>query len=351
MQRRAFTLVELLVVIAIIGILIALLLPAVQAARESARRLECSNNLKQIGLALHNRYAALGRFPAGLISKEYPADPTHPYTFYRWSALAQLLPYMEQNDIRRLLDLTVPLYLPGPGYPIAPQNQAGVSKVLGCFLCPSDNGAAIAPGFGPTNYAACAGSGAGAGTPFNTDGIFYVNSGTKVGDISDGTSHTAAMAESILGADTPMDSQGAFSGASPTLSYKFVLTFGGTPGVTDAKCNAVLNYNSINSNGNDPRGFAWCSGEIRSALYNHYYPPNAGVCDCITSITTDPTPPPAKPHLYAAYGWHAARSFHPGGVNVLLADGSVHFYTDDIDLKLWQGLATRNGDDPVPPAQ
>src|SRR5437773_2258587 len=92
---RAFTLVELLIVIAIIGFLMALILPAVQGARESARRTQCLNRLKQLGWALNNYYSAQRHYPAGLVSKPYPADPSHPHTFYRWSALAQMLPYME----------------------------------------------------------------------------------------------------------------------------------------------------------------------------------------------------------------------------------------------------------------
>ncbi len=344
-SRPGFTLVELLVVIAIIGVLIALVLPAAQSAREAARRTQCLTNVRQLGIAMHNRYSAMQRFPPGLVSQKYPQDPTHPYTFYRWSALAHLLPFMEQDDVRRLLDLNLPLYMPGPGYPISAPNKAGIARILSCFLCPSDVGQAVKDGFGPTNYAVCAGSGAGNGTPFKTDGIFYVNSATKIGDISDGTSHTVALAESVLGADTPMNSSGAFSSISPERSYKFVLNFGGPPGVNDAQCGFVLNYNSTASNGNDPRGFAWCSGEYRSAMYNHYYPPNASMCDCITSITTDPTPPPAKPLLYAAYGWRAARSLHPGGVNTLFADGSARFVEETIDPKLWRAMSTRNGGD------
>ncbi len=254
---------------------------------------------------------------------------------------------MEQNDIRKLLDLTVPLYMPGPGYPISDVNKLGISKVLPDFLCPSDLGQPVKDQFGPTNYAVCSGSGVVGGTPFRTDGIFYVNSATKTSDIKDGTSHTVAMSESLLGADTPMDANGAFTSFSPQRSYKFVLSFG-APDLTDAKCGATQAYNSTNSNGNDPRGFAWCSGEYRSASYNHYYPPNAMDCDCIASVTVDPTPPPAKPLLYAAYGWRAARSLHPSGVNILLADGSVRYIGDEVDLVLWRGLSTRNAGDPIP---
>src|SRR6187399_1230366 len=123
----AFTMVELLVVIAIIGLLVALLLPAIQSAREAARRTQCLNNLKQLGVATHNYVSAEKHFPPGAVSKSYPGDPGHPQTFYRWSSLAHLLPYLENQSVRDLLDTSVPLYMPGAGYPISDRNKSGVA--------------------------------------------------------------------------------------------------------------------------------------------------------------------------------------------------------------------------------
>jgi prepilin-type N-terminal cleavage/methylation domain-containing protein len=340
---RAFTLVELLVVIAIVGVLVALLLPAVQAARESARRTQCLNNLKQLGVALHNFVSAEKHFPPGSVAKIYPAQPTHPETFYRWSSLAHLLPYMENQSVRDLLDLSLPLYMPGAGYPIADKNKVGVAQVLPEFLCASDIGQPVKTDWGPTNYVSCAGSGAGGGTPFETDGVFYVNSVTTFANITDGSSHTAAMSESLIGEDTPLDMNSGFGSATPERSYKFLLGFSAVPDLTDSKCNAGKSFNSSQANGNDPRGFAWCSGEYRGALYNHYYFPNAADFDCITSVTVDPTLPPQK--LYAAYGWRTARSKHPGGSNLMNADGSARFINNGISLAVWRAMSTRNGDD------
>ena len=127
-------------VIAIIGVLVALLLPAIQSAREAARRTQCLNNLKQLGVALHNYVSAEKHFPPGSVAKTYAGEPNHPQTFYRWSSLAHLLPYMENQSVRDLLDLSLPLYMPGAGYPIADRNKAGVAQVLPEFLCPSDLG-------------------------------------------------------------------------------------------------------------------------------------------------------------------------------------------------------------------
>jgi prepilin-type N-terminal cleavage/methylation domain-containing protein len=340
-KPSGFTLVELLVVIAIIGALIALLLPAVQNARESARRTQCLNNLKQTSIALQNHHAARNHLPSAAVSKSYPKDERHPHSFYRWSALAQLLPYMEQESLRDLLDLSLPLYMPGAGYPISQPNKLGISQVLPIFLCPSDLGVPVKDQMGPTNYAVCGGSGSGGGTPFETDGVFYVNSATTFGDVVDGSSNTIGLSECLLGEDTARDSSGAFSSATPERSYKFILGFGGAPDLTDFKCNGSMSFNSSAGNGNDPRGFAWSSGEYRSAMYNHYYTPNAKQYDCITSVTVDPTPPPAQPILYSAYGWRAARSNHPGGVNGTLLDGSSRFFNEAIDPVSWQALSTR----------
>ena len=347
MRRRAMTLVELLVVIAIIGILVALLLPAIQSARESARRLQCTNNLKQIGIGLANHESSTKQFPSAQMSRPYSADLTHPYTFYRWSALAQLLPYMEQTNLHDLLDLSLPMYMPGAGYPLSMPNRYGIAQILPDFLCPSDNGERVKAETGPTNYLICAGSGIRGGTPFDTDGIFYVNSRTRIKDITDGTSHTIAASESLLGVDSPAISSMVPLGNDAERRYKFVIGFSSVTDLTDSKCAKAALFNSSAGSGNDPRGFAWCSGEYRCALYNHYYPPNSPTCDCITSVTVDPTPPPAKPFLYSAYGWRAARSLHPDGINALFADGSVRFFAEQIDLALWQGLSTRNTGDNV----
>ena len=135
-RSAGFTIVELLVVIAIIGVLIALLLPAVQSAREAARRTQCLNNLKQLGVALHNYVSAEKHFPPGSVAKAYPAQPTHPETFYRWSSLAHLLPYMENQSVRDLLDLSLPLYMPGSRLSDRRQEQSGRrTSAAGVSLC------------------------------------------------------------------------------------------------------------------------------------------------------------------------------------------------------------------------
>ncbi len=325
-EPRGFTLVELLVVMAIIGALVALLLPAVQGAREAARRVSCDNNLKQLGVAALNFYDAQQCFPSGSDSKQYPASPNSPWTFYRWGVLAHITPYLEETVAFKSLDLTAPLY--GPTLTVTSQNVAGVAYVIPAFLCPSDVQQAVEPNWGPTNYAACGGSGIGGGTPIQTDGIFFVNSQTRSSQITAGQSKTALMSESVLGRQYGT-SQPAAALVDPQIDYKYV----GAAPLTAALCKAttLVNYT-------DPRGYAWASGEFRCGMYNHFNTPNSLQCDCMGvvlfgSISTEFTP----------YGWRAARSRHPGGVNVGMADGSVHFVSDLVDPSIWQSVSMRAG--------
>jgi prepilin-type N-terminal cleavage/methylation domain-containing protein len=328
MKRRpskGFTLVELLVVIAIIGILIALLLPAVQAARESSRRSQCVNNLKQLGIAVQNFEGVKKSFPTGTTAQTYTADPTIPANFYRWSAFAHLTPYLEQTNVYNELDLNTPLYGgPNQGFAVMPVNQLAVQIVVPLFLCPSDIQKPVTnymgTVFGPCNYAACMGTGLNGGSEFTTDGIFYMNSATKFADVLDGMSNTACMAESILG--HPPDPS---KPPDPQTVYAYI---GGSP-ITDANCLAATQYNV-----SDPRGFSWADGETRCALYNHYFVPNSKRLDC---MGYDPN------NAFTDTGWRTARSYHPTIINLLLADGSVRSISETIDVFVWNALSTRRG--------
>ncbi|MEQ8849364.1 DUF1559 domain-containing protein [Botrimarina sp.] len=332
-QRRprtaaaGFTLVELLVVVAIVGALVALLLPAVQSARETARRTDCVNRLRQLGLAMQNHLAARRTLPAGAVAKENPAAPTTPHTFYRWSALAAVTPYLESAAEYDALDLDQPLY--GVNFDVTEANRAGVRQVIREFLCPSDQERRVHEAFGPTNYAVNTGTGLGDpeslfddGSPFAADGPFGVNTATRPAQIADGLSKTTMASESTLGVPTgspPHD---------PRLEYKLVLL-----PLSDARCGAPASWNVA-----DPRGFSWANGEYRCALYNHYYPPNPPEPDCLAAVLGGP-----RESIFTAFGWRAARSPHPGGVNALACDSSIRFVADAVSPALWRAAATIAG--------
>ncbi|HEX4589363.1 MAG TPA: DUF1559 domain-containing protein [Gemmataceae bacterium] len=329
--RRGFTLIELLVVIAIIAILIGLLLPAVQKVREAAARAKCQNNFKQLGLALHNYDGVKGSLPPA-----FRGDGSPPY-FDSWSVLAELNPFLEQTAIYNKMDLTQQTYNPLPPFNITTANQFAVQQVVGLFLCPSDRMVPVAgspaygvPVIGPTNYAFCNGTGGNGGSPWNADGVFIAQKRFKVTDIPDGTSSTAFGSESILG-DGPTAAAGALP-APADVVYAFI---SGLP-LSEANCAAASQWNY-----QQPRGFMWASGEIRCASYNHFYPPNPPQWDCVTLDLR------AGTSQFTANGWKAARSRHSGGVNLLLADGSVRFVGNDIDPATWRALATRAGGETV----
>jgi len=323
-----FTLIELLVVIEIIGILVALLLPAIQMAREAARRTECNNNLKQIGVAMHDFHSSHNQFPCGDPQKVMPTYPSVGAFLYRWSPLAMITPHMEQASIFNALNFDVPLYTysgpnPGPGYDVHPDNLATVSEPLGMFLCPSDNGQKVDPLYGPTNYMSCWGSGMPPWTVHSaseTDGVFYANSATRFGDILDGTSNTAMTCESTLwrgGTATALTSENA---------REVLVSLRSLP-LDEARCSTLGASAQTNRNGR------WADGWPRYSGYDHYLAPNSPVPDCGV----------VSPMRGL---WKAARSRHPGGVNLLLCDGSVRFVSDSIDLQTWRALGSRNGGEP-----
>jgi prepilin-type N-terminal cleavage/methylation domain-containing protein/prepilin-type processing-associated H-X9-DG protein len=317
--RTAFTLIELLVVIAIIAILIALLVPAVQKVRESAARTQCINNLKQIGVALHNYAGVNKRFPSSHWRKIWDLDPTNPQGHFRWSCLAQITPYLEQDNVYRSLDMTVPLYGGGTLQPAAvpfPQNVAGLSVIIPIFLCPSDEFRLVIPGRAPSNYAACVGSNPDGDAAVGT-GMFFQNSKVRFTDVTDGTSNTVAFSEGILGPGGP--NQTGTSGDVRTL-YKNVTT-----SVSQANCDASTTLVT-------DRGSLWADGSYNCGLYNNVLPPNSSTMDCVK---------------HSNPAWRAARSRHVGGVNALLGDGSVRFVSEGINLTTWQALGTRAGGDIV----
>ena len=336
-HRRAFTLVELLVVIAIIGTLVGLLLPAVQSAREAARRMSCINNMKQLGISLQNYESARKALPTAFPGSLQGAYSAYPAYFHAWSALAQLNPYLEQTAIYNGMDLSLPMYDPATSYSVYPQNRTACATLVTLFLCPSDKGQPVSSAYGvtnmgPTNYAACIGSGTNggvgpAGSAWNADGAFQAKVAVSLAKISDGLSKTVAMSESILG-DGAESASGSAPGGVDTV-YKY--TAMGTP-VSDANCDAATQWNYTNR-----RGFMWASGEIRCGTYNPYYTPNSAKCDCITN---DMTPGPGQ---YTAVGFRAARSRHTGGVNVLFVDGAVRFTANDVAASVWQASSTRSG--------
>jgi prepilin-type N-terminal cleavage/methylation domain-containing protein/prepilin-type processing-associated H-X9-DG protein len=358
-RRRGFTLIELLVVIAIIAVLIALLLPAVQAAREAARRAQCVNNLKQIGLAAANFESTnmmyppgYGRFPITDLTACPP--PEKPVGGCRLSPLGQLLPYMEQGSAYAAFNIQIDMctYNNGTG---PHENDTAQMALINSFVCPSDGATqkigvniAYANYFASLGATQCqeAGSAYSNMEPINQRWGIYISqitygsvscfngtpnpdyepiSPVTVASVTDGTSNTAAFAEAWRGHEigTTLPPIGDLT---IVLIYSANLDNLAPPNCTPAARFSTYRY----------RGQEYYRAFGPTANYTHTLPPNSPLYDCGTNADPNAINNYSRTHL-------AARSYHPGGVNVNFADGSVKFVKNTVNLLVWNGLGTRAG--------
>jgi prepilin-type N-terminal cleavage/methylation domain-containing protein len=308
-SRTAFTLVELLVVIAIIGILVALLLPAVQAARESARRMQCGNNLKQMGLALHNYHDTYKSIPIADVNGT--STPV--------SAHARLLPYLEQSPLYALVDFNVP-------YNHA-NNTAARNTVVPAFICPSDPSRLPSAIGGRNNYYWNAGNGvvmysSGAAGQPPSNGVIWHNQAFRFSDIVDGLSGTAAFAEKMTG-------DGSNGVSSPRTDTFQPGTYPNSADEAMQQCNAV-DVTDLSKQGYSNVGGPWLQQYHSTNQYNHVLPPNGRSCMY----------PPGRIAT-------TANSQHPGGLQITLCDGSVRFVSATVDLITWRSLGSINGGETI----
>jgi prepilin-type N-terminal cleavage/methylation domain-containing protein/prepilin-type processing-associated H-X9-DG protein len=337
---RGFTLIELLVVIAIIAVLIALLLPAVQAAREAARRAQCTNNLKQMGLAMHNYESTFGSFAPSVM---YPS----PVDSWGWgpSGHLSLLPFLEQGPLWNAYNVGA-VQCNGSGCGQYNQNTTVFNTQVGAFLCPSD---------GKMRQVSMSSYVGNIGGPFHTSGYsgtYVPTQGTsnpyggpgsapvtvKLAAITDGTSNTALFSEVVTG----HNNAGAVSAASSNPNdWKRVMFMTTSASNSPTAASALQMIQNCQNLPPATAGLSTSRGDwfyaypdyVSYSMYNHLSPPNTRSCVNAGwnsySIDTYGTAPPS--------------SLHSGGVNMTMADGSVRFVKDSISVPTWWALGTKSG--------
>jgi prepilin-type N-terminal cleavage/methylation domain-containing protein/prepilin-type processing-associated H-X9-DG protein len=330
--RRGFTLIELLVVIAIIAVLIALLLPAVQAAREAARRMQCTNNLKQLGLALHNYETALGVLPMTL-SISGTGNTVNYIT--GWSAQARLLPYMEGNPLFNAANLSV--------FKEDPPNSTIISVTVNEFICPSEVRTQVSSHeyglSGVVNYGMCGGDWfvwGGFNGPNNRQ-AFGPNRSVRLAAVTDGLSQTMFVAE----VKAYQSSSNCRFTTLPSVNdpnnipSPYANPFQVAPEYDNGLC-VTENQAEFHTE--------WSDGHVHAAGFTTAWPPNKAIIgrsfypnmDLDLNGKNEENGGPT----FSAIN---ARSYHPGGVNVLLGDGSARFIKSTIDGMVWRAMGTIAG--------
>jgi prepilin-type N-terminal cleavage/methylation domain-containing protein len=328
--RAAFTLVELLVVIAIIGVLVALLLPAIQASRESARRSQCQNNLKQIALAVHSFEDALGQFPPSFVITPGTALAGNNGS---WSIHGRILPYLEQQTAYDLVRLDIAWDA---------QVATGVPTMrVGTYQCPSElNDMVRTNGSNPYTYPQNYGFNLGTwfvydpATGKGGDGAFAVNGNVRHASVTDGTTKTLCAAE--VKAFTPYFRNTSDPGPAPPASPADLAAF--APGAQF----------KLGPNTNDNTGHTeWCDGRVHHSGITAVFRPNTEVLYTHTDGRTYDVDYNSRQEGNSAaaktYAAVTARSYHVDIVNAAFLDGSVRAIRDDVELAVWRALATRAG--------
>jgi prepilin-type processing-associated H-X9-DG protein len=362
-------LIELLVVIAIIAVLIALLLPAVQSAREAARRAQCTNNLKQIGLAIHNYHTAYDVFPMGDSFQPGGNSPTNYGLWESWSSQSLLLGYLEQTPLYNAINFSWGPLASGTGSnDTSGYNTTVTHTIIASFLCPSDpysGGGKLCI----NNYASCFGV---TGTPlYNWDGnntqfqwqdpsgstgLFTFAIPYGVRDCTDGTSQTVAYAEWLVSDGRGND----FGNQTPPSHYRGNLMSGvSASGPNDGEIysafmnpqavllnlqNCTAQFLTTSTSVEDSKGWRWGIGAIGWSMFNNMQTPNDHdypIGGCRDNFHAGGT---SWPDASFSIG---AASNHPGGCNVLFGDGSVRFVKDSINRMTWWSIGTKAGGEVV----